>query len=553
MISPFFISSISVSAADEVSYVAGEVVAAVSSMEEALEVADYYGITLKSYAYGMAVYTEPTAETCIISAQSYSDMPTLYQNRIYTIFEEDETDETLETTLTYDAKQYYHDDIHTSEAWEYGTGEGVLVAVIDTGIDIDHEALTHAISEDMAYNSYTDKYGLDAVDDDYGHGTKVAGIIAAEATETSDVTGIAPDVDLLVIKANIEKTQDFTLVSLVRGINYAVEQGADIINLSLGSSYDAGDFDDEREAIEAAVSAGVTIVCAAGNFKEDHAAYPAAYDSTIAVSAVGNGFSFASTYSSYGEEIDIAAAGTSVYTTAYNGGYTYDSGTSMASPVVAGVAALIMSANSETDYTPEEIKSILCDTAMEAGDLGYDEYYGYGIVNAYSAVLGVDELFEVTYYNGDTVIATTYVAPGDSLITPNNLSGAGIFSGWTSSLYGLDTWNFETAVTEDMKIYADWELYIEENGTESTVSITVDLGSLVSEVDSYSGVSLFMTVYENGKMRAISLEGYDNESSGVINISATYEGSANEAKIFVLNSSSSPLCGALEYSLDIYS
>lgn len=523
------------SADEEAQYVADEVVAAVSSLEEAEMVATYYGITLDSYAYGIAVYTTSNPETTIRQSQTFSLMPVLYQNRIYTLFESDELDVSV---------QYHHSEIRTTSAWEYATGEGVSVAIIDTGVDIDHEALTHAISETKSYNAYTQEYGLDSVDDDHGHGTHVAGIVAAYS-EDEGIYGVAPDADLMIIKSNISNSDDFTVASLVRAINYAVEYKADIINMSLGASYTAGAYDLEQDAVDNAVAAGVTVICAAGNFKEDHAGYPAAYDSAIAVSAVSEGFSFASSYSNYGPEIDIAAPGTSIYSTYYNGGYTYKSGTSMACPVVAGVAALILSANPDEDYTPEEIRTILRATSMEAGDLGWDSYYGAGIVNAYSAVLGTENLFEVSYYDGNTLLATTYVAPGDSLITPTAPSGDYEFSGWTTNLYGAETWDFSTPITENLTLYAEWDIpegvYHTYDDESSTVIIAFS-----PKITMESG-QIILALYENGQMHVTIIEDYENAE--LIRIAATCQGNPDEAKIFMLDVFGKPLSQTTIYTL----
>lgn len=524
---------------EEIEYVEDEVVAAVASMEEAEVVAAYYGVTLQSYDYGIAVYSAPDPENMVIKSQTYSAMPTLYQNRIYTLFETETTDTTA---------QYHHEDIHTTSAWGTATGKGVVVAIIDTGVDIDHPALTHALSDDLCYNAVDQTYGLSEVDDDYGHGTHVAGLVAATATEDSNVYGVAPEAKLMIIKANEKDekdedgeagTQDFTVAALVRGINYAVEKGADIINLSLGSSYTYGSFDLEEEAIDAAVAAGVTVICAAGNSKESHAAYPAAYDNTIAVSAVGTGFSFASWYSNYGPEIDVAAPGSYIYSTTYDGGYGLNTGTSMACPIVAGIAALILEDHS--NYTADQVCTALQSTAMEAGTLGVDDYYGYGIVNAYSAVLGTDGLHQVSYYNENTFLATTYVAPGDYLITPTSPTGTDTFLGWTTTPYGTDNWSYATAVTENLTLYADWAygdgVYATTDGDGTTTVLVVD-----SDLDSGQCI---LTLYENGQMRTASF------ATDTTRMVVAYQGTVDEVKVFVLEAGiwvpvSEAICYALE-------
>lgn len=506
-----------------------ELVAAVASMEEAEMVAAYYGITLESYAYGVAVYTTATPQTAVRQSQTYSIMPTLYENRIYTISETEITDTTA---------QYHHEEIHTTAAWGMATGEGVTVAIIDTGVDIDHVALTHAISEDRVYNSHSESEDIADVNDDHGHGTHVAGIVAAYS-EDDGIYGVAPDADLMIIKANMDNTGDFTVASLVRGINYAVDNGADIINMSLGVSYASGAYDIEQEAIDNAVAAGVTVICAAGNYKESHAGYPAAYDSAIAVSAVGEGFAFASSYSNYGSEIDVAAPGTYIYSTCYNGGYVLNSGTSMACPVVSGVAALIVSANPDEDYTPAELRTILQETAMDAGDLGQDDYYGYGIVNAYSAVLGVENLYQVSYYDDGALLATTYVAPGDCLIEPNEPESTYLFASWTTSSDEDTTWDFSTPVTADLVLTAQWEpvsVITDTNTTSVTVDVTPEIAAESEQV--------ILALYENGQLKAVTLAAIDDAS-----ITATCQGIVDEATVFVVDTAGQPLTSQITYAL----
>lgn len=457
-------------------FVPDEVVAAASSLEEAEEIASLYNLELKSFAYGIAVFTTPNPETVVRESQSttLSTLPTLSLNRVYTPYELDEFQvqselkETSSSVTQSTFVQYHLNELDVETAWETSTGKNVVVAVIDTGVDIDHDELSHAISEN-SYNSYTQIVGVDAVDDDHGHGTHVSGIIAAAMDDYSGVYGVAPNVELLIIKADRPSDNNFELASLLRAINYAVEKGADVINMSLGSSYTAGALELEQTTIADAVAAGVTIVCAAGNDAYEHAGYPAAYEETIAVSALNQGYAFASSYSNYGPEIDIAAQGTGIYSSTLENDYTSLSGTSMACPVVSGVVALIKSLHS--DYTPAQIEETLYATAREAGDLGWDQYYGYGVINAYSAILGADALYTVTYeYNdGDTASISTKVAPSAILIEPNDPEGDSGFLGWTLYQNSTEYFDFTQEITQDITLYATWETVELPKGSVSGV------------------------------------------------------------------------------------
>lgn len=455
-------------------FVSNEVVAAAMSIEEAEEIAYLYNLELNSFAYGIAVYTTMNPEDIIRESQSAitSDNPTLYLNRIYGLYETEILQEQIGLTEVNASEiqstfvQYHLNELDVESAWEISTGENVKVAIIDTGVDIDHKELADGISEN-SYNSYTQVVGLDAVDDDHGHGTHVSGIIAATMNDYSGVYGVAPNVELLIIKADRPSDNNFELASLLRAINYAVDQGADVINMSLGSSYLYGALEIEQTTISSAVEAGVTIICAAGNDAYEHAGYPAAYEDTIAVSALNQGYEFASSYSNYGPEIDISAQGTGIYSTTLDNGYTSLSGTSMACPVVSGLVALIKSIH--PDYSPEQIKQTLYDTAREAGDLGWDQYYGYGAINAYSAVVDEDELLTVIYeYNdGYTDCISIKVAPNATLIEPNNPANDNTFLGWTLYQNSTEYFDFDQAITQDIILYATWE-----NIELSTSSVT---------------------------------------------------------------------------------
>ena len=384
-------------------YVPGEVVALADSLEEAQDIAAAYGIELKSYSWGVAVFTAPPAATdSKLRAMSVaSDLPELCLNMIFTPFDDwGDGDGGIETQADgeagfepfsiFDAKQWHHGEMHTEQAWTLTRGEGVVVAVIDVGIDTTHPAFAGRISP-LAYDAVNNVIGTNAVVDTDGHGTHVSGIIAANAYSSGgymyNVYGVAPAVTILPIK------MDYTMGAILRSIEYARENGADIINISFGTSAPTPSPQFIQQEIQRAVQAGVTVVCAAGNYKAGdkrypgYVAYPAAYPEVIAVSATERGYIFDDSYSYYGPAIDFAAPGTDIYSTKKGGGFEFRNGTSMSSPNVTGVAALIKSMHPE--YTPEQIRDVLRETATKVpsmGDAERDDYYGYGIVDAYAAI-----------------------------------------------------------------------------------------------------------------------------------------------------------------------
>jgi subtilisin family serine protease len=279
--------------------------------------------------------------------------------------------------------------INAPEVWNQGyTGQGVVVAVIDTGVDYNHVELSSNIwvnsgeiagdGIDNDNNGFTDDVrGWDFVQDDNtpmdsnGHGTHVAGTIAADNIEHTigsnnvSLTGVAYNATIMPVRV-LDANGSGTESSVIAGIRYAVDNGADVINLSLGGS---GTTDAEREAIRYAAEHGVVVVMAAGNSAGSSPGYPAHYatDWGIAVGAVDSTNRMANFSNKAGiPPLDyVVAPGVNVYSTTPGNTYSSFSGTSMATPHVAGVAALILSAN--PNLTAAEVESILTQTANPTG------------------------------------------------------------------------------------------------------------------------------------------------------------------------------------------
>ncbi|MCK4481729.1 S8 family serine peptidase [Candidatus Bathyarchaeota archaeon] len=265
--------------------------------------------------------------------------------------------------------------IEADYAWNTTIGDpSVLVAVIDTGIDWNHPDLV---------DNYV-PLGYDWVNmdsdpmDDHGHGTHCAGIIAATLNNDVGVAGLAQ------ISIAAEKALDAggwgTEDDLASAIIHAVDQGADILSNSW-SSY--GESALIHEAVQYAYEHDVLIVAAAGNDAGSTELYPAAYDEVIAVTATDQ-YDDPAWWTNFGDWVELAAPGVDIYSTVWNDGYTYMSGTSMSTPHVAGVAALILS--KFPNMTRDRARLQLRFTADDLGDSGFDHYYGYGRVNARRAV-----------------------------------------------------------------------------------------------------------------------------------------------------------------------
>lgn len=266
-----------------------------------------------------------------------------------------------------------------ADEWQRTKGEGVTVAVLDTGCDFDHPDLIGAVT---TYADFT--RSVVGPRDAQGHGTHCAGIIAARQNQVG-VIGVAPRCKLVVGKVLGDDGTGST-ASIARGIDWAINVGADVISMSLGSPTPT---DDIKRALERAVVAKKFIVCAAGNDgRPNSVGYPAAWDDlAIAVGAIGPDGRLAN-FSSRGRQVDVCAPGVDVLSCWPGGRYAKLSGTSMATPFVAGVVALLLARHRDLGpgaKTPlinqADLLAHLTKTAIDAGAPGADDHYGFGLIN----------------------------------------------------------------------------------------------------------------------------------------------------------------------------
>lgn len=275
------------------------------------------------------------------------------------------------------------DRIDAELVWPGGNmADPIKVGVIDTGISKDHPDLKANIKGGINIIN-----PLKSSDDDNGHGSHVAGIIAA-LNNGLGVVGAGPAADLYAVKVLNRNGSGF-LSDVISGIQWSVTHGMKVVNLSLGTSQDIQSMHD---AVIAAHNAGVIVVAAAGNDATAPVIFPAAYPEAIAVSATDKNDQLAS-FSSRGPEVDLAAPGVSILSTYKGTNYAILSGTSMAAPHVAGSAALVLNtavgaydANGNGAWDPDEAQKKLQDRAIDKGASGFDNLYGYGLVNAFNAV-----------------------------------------------------------------------------------------------------------------------------------------------------------------------
>ena len=257
-------------------------------------------------------------------------------------------------------------------AWDITRGEGIVVAVLDTGIFAGHEDLAaKLVSGWNAVSLNSD------INDITGHGTSVAGVIGAEMNNGLGVASIAPDTWIMPVRVSEKSSGWATTSAIARGLIWAADNGAHVANIS----YDVTSSITVANAAQYMRDRGGVVVVSAGNSgtEQSYADSP----SLISVSATNSGDTRPS-WSSYGGYVDVSAPGAGIWSTSKNGGYKKVSGTSFASPATAATVALIMSA--DPSLAPAEVENILEQTAFDLGPAGKDNLYGHGRVDALAAV-----------------------------------------------------------------------------------------------------------------------------------------------------------------------
>lgn len=260
-------------------------------------------------------------------------------------------------------------DIKAPDFWNKGyKGRGVTIAIIDTGVEVNHPDLKDRI---IGGRNFTSEDGGDVsrYNDYNGHGTHVAGIIAASANGTG-VVGVAPEASLLILKI-LDRDGNGTYESAIAALKYAITQGVDVISMSLGGPVDVPEL---HAAIQEAVSKEIVVICAAANSGDGNAltpeyAYPAYYSEVISVGAATSSKRVAG-FSNSNNQVDLIAPGVNILSTYLNSSYARLSGTSMAAPYVTGAVALLINWGMERfgrKLTELEIYAQLVRRAVSVG------------------------------------------------------------------------------------------------------------------------------------------------------------------------------------------
>lgn len=279
--------------------------------------------------------------------------------------------------------QWYLKTLQMDMVWDYIKDmpyTKIKVAVVDTGIDANHQDLQKAINPDLCVSSVDERF--EKITTDFGktgHGTHIAGIIGATANNKEGIAGIAADrVEIMAIRCQTETTMYSSYAA--RGVRYAVDHGARVINMSVGTTKEDSVL---KAAVEYAYSHNALVVCSAGNAANDGPHYPSGYNETIGIISLDKDNKRASS-SNYGKSNFISAPGRNIYSTLPGGKYGFLSGTSMASGVVSGYAALLLSL--EPTMTVDQLKDIMAKTATDIYASGFDNDSGWGAINPFEAV-----------------------------------------------------------------------------------------------------------------------------------------------------------------------
>ncbi|MBR4703274.1 MAG: leucine-rich repeat protein [Oscillospiraceae bacterium] len=385
-------------------------------------------------------------------------------------------------TDTLYSDQSYLDYVNLSDTWNVTRGRGITVAIIDTGIDTDSPEFAGRISE-YSYNTSEDKtvknYGLEVIEDENGHGTAVASVLAA-GMDGSGVVGIAPEVELLVIKC-ADDNGSLKLSDTVFGLAYAIERGADIVSMSFG-----GPSNLYEAYTQLAVDSDIICIASAGNDSSAMLTYPAADPNVIGVGAL-DGWTLAD-YSNYGDNSELLAPGSALVAKP-GGDYEYAQGTSIACPIVAGAAALYLSQNPRAEFS--EVEAMLQASSIDLGPAGEDWENGFGALDVWSLVCG--EKGQVTYEMLTDEVENTrqYFVKGRNIQrVPEPERDSLVLDGWFYDVEKSDELGYYTDIfTHDLTLYANWM-----NEDDSTAYIYTSLPDGTVELRSYTGKRRYLTV-----------------------------------------------------------
>ncbi len=439
-------------------------------------------------------------------------------------------------TLPWGIDRVFGDETYSFPTWGTSRGGGIGVAIIDSGIDGTHEDLKVVGGVRFRTTGFILRQD-DQYKDDNGHGTHVAGTVAA-LDNGLGVVGVGPGIDLYAIKV-LDASGSGSVSTVVAGIEWAVAEGIPVLNMSLGSSSPNQTM---KDACDAAYKAGHLLVASAGNSGNtsgtgDNVGYPGAYESVIAVAASTINNTRAS-FSSTGPAVELIAPGSGILSTLPGNKYGTYSGTSMASPHVAGVAALVLAAGK--DLSNEDVRKILQDTAE---DLGLSSnHQGHGLARADLAVRAVADVVSpatgsiegTVKDNTDVAIeGATVIVEGTNLSAITNATGNYLLENVptgeqevTASADGYYSEKKTVTVTEDATVTL--ECTLEAIPPTSTWAVS---GTVTGNGSLLEGATV--TITETGQSATTEDGGsysISDVEEGTYNITASADGYSSETK-----------------------
>ena len=368
--------------------------------------------------------------------------------------------------------EWHINKIGAPTAWDSVQGSGITIAILDSGMDSAHADLaSHTVAGYNAYDNNTNTADV------CGHGTKAAGSAAAAANNAAGVAGVAGQAKIMPVRIayNNGGTCYAYFSTMASGVTWAADHGARVVNISYANV-------PTSSAVQSAANylkgKGGLLFVSAGNYNRDEGFTPT--DTMIAVSATDSADNRAS-FSSYGAFVALSAPGVGIYTTVQGGTYGAVSGTSFASPVAAGVAALVMSAN--PSLTPDQVKNILFTTVVDLGTAGRDIYFGYGRVNASAAVAAAKAMPAP-----DTTAPTVAIANPVGGSTVSGLVSVGVNAADNVGVARVDLKVNGTLVASDSAgpYSFSWDSSSVANGMNNLVAIAYDAAGNVASSSTVS-------------------------------------------------------------------
>lgn len=357
---------------------------------------DGYIVKLKPSAFSLMCVND---DISYIGENLYraDDIETIYENipeeNIDVVFPDYEMElfDVDFPTVTSDAnfaKQWYLDKIGAVLIREKGlSGEGVRIAIIDSGINSSHPDFNN-VNILPGYNCSEDAEDVYDYSDEVGHGTMVAGLIAAQTDNEIGISGIASNAQIIPIKVTSQST--FSISSLFSGLEKALTTDCDIINMSLGGAITNPDtLSVFKEYIDKAEEKGMIVIAAVGNYGSSTLYYPASFDNVIGVGSVNENLTVSS-FSQKNRSVFITAPGNNIISLSNSNSVATTSGTSFATPIVTAVTAIIKEVN--PDCSLQDLKELFINTSIDSGVEGYDIKYGYGLLNVENIIQEINHM-----------------------------------------------------------------------------------------------------------------------------------------------------------------